>query len=177
MGKPRLADLSEEDRVRVLRDVTRQLNEASQNARDAAKQLAGARDGLEASVAKTVQAIVDEHMERVNRHLKQAAADLMVQIATEEARTRDHYARLLGATTYQGLLNSMMDQIYGAIVPQLNQALRTLPGATGRTQISVGQRDWGVVEPGTVNVIDAPIFLQKLADGTAGELGTVIDAR
>jgi hypothetical protein len=171
MGKPRLSDLSEEDQLKVRREVTRELNEAAQNARDAGRQLAAAAAAMEDSVARTCQAIVDKHMDQVNEHLAIAADALKEQIASEEARTRDHYARLLGAESYTGLLQYMIDHVYGEVVPEINRVLRTLPG--GRTvQIGTRPKD----EPSVI-VMDERTWAARQAAGTLPHTDIVIDGR
>lgn len=106
MGKPRFSDLSEEDQLKVKREVARELNEAAQNARDAGRQLAAAVGALEADISKTTEAIVNAHMDEVNKHLNQALADLNAVIKREEARTREHYTNLLSADADELILNT-----------------------------------------------------------------------
>ncbi len=168
MGKPRLSDLSDEEQLKLKRLVTRELNEAAQNARDAGRQLAAARDGLEAVVARTVQAVTDAHMTRVNEHVATASAELRKLIQAEEQKTRDHYARLLGATSYQHLISFMIGQVYELVLPELNRVLRTLPGAPA---VQVGTRAAG--EPSVI-VMDQATWRARKAAGTLPGTGITL---
>lgn len=160
MGKPRLSDLSEEEQLKVKREVTRELNEAAQNARDAGRQLAAAYEKIEGDVTKAVMAILDSHLIAVDETITDARVRLDKQIAGEEQRTREHYARLLGATSYQGLLDYMIDQVYNAALPEINRVLRTLPGAR-TAQIGTRAKD----EPSVI-VMDEATWRARQAAGT-----------
>jgi hypothetical protein len=175
MGKPRFSDLSEEEQLEVRRQVTRELNEAAQNARDAGRGLAAARDLITRTSAETVANIVDTHMIAVNDHVKKASDDLRAQILREEQKTRDHYGQLLGATSFTDLITYLVSMVIESLLPEVNRALGTLPGATGQTRIHIsGIRQ--VNEPEVlVSVIDDATYRQKLKDGTAVDLGLIID--
>lgn len=170
MGKPRFSDLSEEQQLEVRRQVTRELNEAAQNARDAARVLAAELGRIKSTSADTIADITDQHMKAVNEHLTRASEDLQAMIFKGEEKTRDHYARLLGETSYNGLLTFLANQVIEVLLPEINRVLGTLPGATGATRIQ--KRD-----DSGIRVIDAASYEQMVKDGTAAGLGIIIDGR
>jgi hypothetical protein len=172
VGKPKFSDLSEQDQLEVRRQVTRELNEAAQNAKDAARQLAAARDGILADAMETAKIMIDAHTEVVNDHLRTALGHLLEQIAEEEQSTRDHYAKLQGATSYENLINFVVDQVYDMVLPELNRMLKTLPDPLRRIQIDKRSKS----DP-AVTVLTQADWEARRAAGTLPHADFTIDGR
>jgi hypothetical protein len=172
MGKPKLSDLSEDEQLAVKRQVTRELNEAAQNARDAARQLKAAYELTAGSIEKTIQAMVDKEAADLQAWIIKSRRDLNERIAEDEQKTRDHYAKLLGATSYENLINFLVDQVYDTVLPELNRMLKTLPAPLNNIQIDKRSKS----DP-AVTVLTQADWEARRAAGTLPYADFTIDGR
>jgi hypothetical protein len=175
MSKPREVMTEKEE----MRQVTRELHEAAAAARDAARDLRAVKHLIESTAADTVARLVDEQGRIAADRLAELARECQQVVLEQETITRDHYGRLLGAENHIGLITTIADMVYAAMLPELNRVLATLPGATGKTKI----RPTVVAPPPdtaprplpTVGVIAKDEYARRLANGTLPPVDLIID--
>lgn len=94
-GKPKGPATPEEEREQ-LRQLTRELHEAAQDARDAEKRLRAARREIATETVAAIEAMVDLHQEELARIIRENYAAVQRTLEEQEQHTREHYAELLG---------------------------------------------------------------------------------
>lgn len=95
-GRAKGAAATPEEEREQLRQLTRELHEAAQDARDAERRLRAARkeiaDGAEAVIEETV----NRHQIEIDAVIKQNYATVQRTLEVQERETREHYTELLG---------------------------------------------------------------------------------
>lgn len=111
MGKPPLTD--EERRIK---DLTREMHEATQAALDAARQLREARDGLGSTIDAIVVAHVNSHVREINGYLDQGY-ELMLEVEkTVQAAIGEVSGRVLGFADYETALDHVAEIVKNVVV-------------------------------------------------------------
>jgi hypothetical protein len=157
-GRPKRAPATPEEEREQLRQLTRELHEAAQAARDAARELRGQRHQIAEDLATQFRPVIAQFQEQLQKFTNHQIDLLSKDIRDIERHIQQAFAELMHAATPEQLMDMIIEQTKNVVLGELRSI-------TGQQHAASGQ-----VLVGTQEQLDS-----FLANG--GDPGIVLDAR
>lgn len=143
-GRVKHAPATPEQEREQIRQLTRELHEAAQAAREAIREYRAAREEIERGVEKRIQALLDVHAGHINGQVKKETDGVLASIRKVGRAVEDKYSELLGFQSS----DELQEYIAGQFIAQIHStefvekiAERITWGNNG-TAAAVSRRDW-----------------------------------
>jgi uncharacterized membrane protein len=166
MGKPP-ADEKEQ-----LRQLTRELHEAAQHAKEGAAALRAAWRETGADVEAMLRRLVEVAEERLQTHFDIRNKDMEHQIAGWLAKAETDIAAHLGAASRDDLANGLVERLYKLVIPELNNMIKEVQRQGWDAEVMPAAGHFGQIV-----TLDRATYARMLKDGTVPKSDiTIIDS-
>jgi len=159
-GRTKRGPASPEEEREQLRQLTRELHEAAQDARAAARELRDRRREIAEDLTTRFQPVITKYQKELQDFVNRQVELLSNDVLGIEGRIQQTFAVFMGATTPAQLMDLIIEQTAQVVVKEMRSIALQQHAAPSRTEVRVG----------TQEQLDAFI-----AGG--GDPGIVLDAR
>lgn len=136
-GRPKRAPVTPEEERELMRQLARELHEAAQDARDAARALAAERKEVADCVLNNFQPIIDSYQKQLQGHLDGQIEYLNGAVRKIHDSIHQSFAAYMGASTPAEIMDLVVAQLQGVVLGELKKAIALEFNARNMPEIHV----------------------------------------